>query len=98
MSGELGEVGAGDPAFPPIQRVVTGHDENGRAVFSSEDLREPQPIPTGDANFPLLCEAPPIEPSGKRRAGFPHATTRRGRRARGAGAPAIGSVRTRSRT
>lgn len=40
--------------LPPIQRVVTGHDEHGRAVFKSEDVRSPQPIPTGDANFLLL--------------------------------------------
>ena len=42
------------PVLPPIQRVVTGHDANGRACFKSEDVREPQPIPTGDANFLLL--------------------------------------------
>lgn len=41
-------------AFPPIQRVVTGHDENGRACFKSEDFREPMPVPTGDADFLLL--------------------------------------------
>ena len=40
--------------LPPIQRVVTGHDEDGRSVFLSEDVKEPQPIPTGDANFLLM--------------------------------------------
>lgn len=43
-----------DTAFPPIQRVVTGHDVSGRAIFKSEDVSEPQLIPTGDANFLLL--------------------------------------------
>lgn len=40
--------------LPPIQRVVTGHDENGRACFKSQDIREPRLIPSGDANFLLL--------------------------------------------
>ncbi len=40
--------------LPPIQRVVTGHDANGRACFKSEDVAEPKLIPTGDANFLLL--------------------------------------------
>jgi hypothetical protein len=26
----------------PIQRVVTGHDENGRAIFKSEDITPPK--------------------------------------------------------
>jgi quercetin dioxygenase-like cupin family protein len=43
-----------EPALPPIQRVVTGHNDQGRACFVSEDLAEPQPVPTGDANFLLL--------------------------------------------
>jgi len=41
-------------ALPPIQRVVTGHNEEGRACFKSEDAKEPQLVPTGDANFLLL--------------------------------------------
>jgi len=40
--------------LPPIQRVVTGHNEDGRAYFISEDVQEPQVVPTGDANFLLL--------------------------------------------
>lgn len=40
--------------LPPIQRVVTGHDANGRACLVSEDVAEPQLVPTGDANFLLL--------------------------------------------
>jgi quercetin dioxygenase-like cupin family protein len=40
--------------LPPIQRVVTGHNAEGRACFVTEDVKEPQPVPTGDANFLLL--------------------------------------------
>lgn len=45
---------ASDQTLPPIQRVVTGHNAEGRACFVSEDVKEPQPVPTGDANFLLL--------------------------------------------
>lgn len=52
-----------EPALPPIQRVVTGHNEAGRACFVSEDVKEPQPVPTGDASFLLLwtTEAVPAD-------------------------------------
>lgn len=40
--------------LPPIQRVITGHDANGRACFVSEDIAEPELVPTRDANFLLL--------------------------------------------
>jgi hypothetical protein len=33
-----------DSGLPPVQRVVTGHDANGRAVFKSEDAE-----PTDDS-------------------------------------------------
>ena len=46
--------------LPPIQRVVTGHNAEGRACFVSEDVREPQPVPTGDANFLLLWTTPTV--------------------------------------
>lgn len=32
-----------------VRRVVTGHDENGRAVFRSDEEYEPVLVPTGDA-------------------------------------------------
>jgi quercetin dioxygenase-like cupin family protein len=32
-----------------VRRVVTGHDENGRAVFRSDDEFQPVLIPSGDA-------------------------------------------------
>ncbi len=46
---ELSESG-----LPLVQRVVTGHDENGRAVFKSEDFEPTKTIPTGDAAFLLV--------------------------------------------
>lgn len=41
-------------ALPPVQRVVTGHDARGLAVFRSEDWADTKPIPSGDAAFLLL--------------------------------------------
>ncbi len=43
-----------DSGLPPVQRVVTGHDANGRAVFKSEDVAPTRMIPSGDAAFLLL--------------------------------------------
>ncbi|EQB04221.1 cupin [Sphingobium quisquiliarum P25] len=43
-----------DSGLPPVQRVVTGHDENGRATFKSEDVSPTRMIPGGDAAFLLL--------------------------------------------
>ena len=43
-----------DSGLPPVQRVVTGHDAQGRAVFKSEDVSPTRTIPTGDAAFLLL--------------------------------------------
>jgi len=40
-----------DSGLPPVHRVVTGHDANGRAVFRSDDLAPTRMIPTGDASF-----------------------------------------------
>lgn len=39
---------------PPVRRVVTGHDAEGRAVIRSDDAFEPQLIPSGDAAMALL--------------------------------------------
>jgi quercetin dioxygenase-like cupin family protein len=41
-------------ALPAVQRVVTGHDGDGRAVIRSEDWSSPRPIPSGDAAFLLM--------------------------------------------
>ncbi|MBJ7443390.1 MAG: cupin domain-containing protein [Sphingobium sp.] len=43
-----------DSGLPPVQRVVTGHDADGRAVFKSEDVTPTKMIPSGDAAFLLL--------------------------------------------
>lgn len=46
--------------LPPIQRVVTGHDANGRAVFKSEDVTATEAIPSGDAAFLLVWTTPTV--------------------------------------
>lgn len=38
-----------DSGLPPVQRVVTCHDENGRARFRSEDCEPTRMVPSGDA-------------------------------------------------
>lgn len=43
-----------DSGLPLVQRVVTGHDEHGRAVFKSEDRSPTRKIPLGDAAFLLV--------------------------------------------
>jgi len=37
-----------------IRRVVTGHTEEGKAIFTHDDQYETQLIPTGDAKFTLI--------------------------------------------
>lgn len=39
---------------PPVRRIVTGHDDAGRAVFTADDLLPVAPIPSGDAAFSLI--------------------------------------------
>ena len=39
---------------PPVRRIVTGHDEAGRAIIRSDDLLPVNPIPSGDAAFSLI--------------------------------------------
>ena len=43
-----------DSGLAPVQRVVTGHDAAGRAVFKSEDTTPTRMIPSGDASFLLV--------------------------------------------
>jgi hypothetical protein len=43
-----------DSGLPAVQRVVTGHDAAGRAVFKSEDVTPTKLIPGGDAAFLLV--------------------------------------------
>lgn len=49
-----------DSGLTAVQRVVTGHDENGRATFVSEDVTPTKLIPTGDASFLLLWTTPTV--------------------------------------
>jgi quercetin dioxygenase-like cupin family protein len=37
-----------------LRRIVTGHDENGKAIFRSVDELQPEVIKTGDAAFALI--------------------------------------------
>lgn len=43
-----------DSGLPPVQRIVTGHDDQGRAVFKSQDITPTKMIPSGDASFLLI--------------------------------------------
>ncbi|HUD93597.1 cupin domain-containing protein [Sphingobium sp.] len=49
-----------DSGLPPVQRVVTGHDADGRAIFKSEDVMPTRMIPSGDASFLLLWTTPTV--------------------------------------
>lgn len=40
--------------LPPLRRVVTGHDQNGRAIVQSDERFATVPIPGGDAAFALV--------------------------------------------
>ncbi|WP_317928493.1 cupin domain-containing protein [Halioxenophilus sp. WMMB6] len=46
--------------LPPVRRVVTGHDPQGKAVFLNDSAFETQLIPSGDAEFTLLWTAPDL--------------------------------------
>lgn len=43
-----------DSGLPPVRRVVTGHDADGRARFRSDDHFPTKLIPSGDAAFTLV--------------------------------------------
>lgn len=43
-----------DSGLPLVQRVVTGHDTSGRAIFTAEDFSPTRMIPSGDAAFLLM--------------------------------------------
>jgi len=40
-----------------VRRIVTGHDENGRAIFKSDNVYTPELIPSGDAAMVTLWTA-----------------------------------------
>lgn len=44
----------------PIRRVVTTHNEQGKAVFQSDDRFDTELIRSGDAKFALLWTAPEL--------------------------------------
>ena len=43
-----------DNPFPPIRRIVTGHDANGRAIIVTDANFPSEPIAIGGAEFALL--------------------------------------------
>lgn len=43
-----------ESGLAPVQRVITGHDAGGRAIFKSEDWQPTKLIPSGDAAFLLI--------------------------------------------
>jgi quercetin dioxygenase-like cupin family protein len=43
-----------DNPFPPIRRVVTGHDSRGRPIFKSDEQFPSQAIAIGGAEFALV--------------------------------------------
>ena len=49
-----------DSGLPPVQRVVTGHDAQGRALLNSEDVTPTKMIPSGDASFLLIWTTPTV--------------------------------------
>jgi quercetin dioxygenase-like cupin family protein len=52
--------GVSDSGLPLVQRVVTGHDVEGRAIIKSEDFYPTKMIPTGDAAFTLIWTTPTV--------------------------------------
>ena len=48
------------PNIAPFRRVVTGHDENGRAVIRSDEVFELEPVANGQAYFGLVWTAPDL--------------------------------------
>lgn len=50
----------GSSNLPAVRRVVTGHDEAGRAIIRSDDLFPTEDIALGDAAFALIWTAPTL--------------------------------------
>lgn len=44
----------------PVRRVVTGHNNAGRAIFKDDNEFDTQLIPSGDAEFALIWTAPDL--------------------------------------
>ena len=43
-----------------VRRVVTGHDENGKAIFKDDQKFETKLVNSGDAEFALIWTAPDL--------------------------------------
>lgn len=48
------------PFTGPVRRIVTGHDDAGRAVFVSDRRFDPVAVPSGDAAMCLVWTAPDL--------------------------------------
>jgi quercetin dioxygenase-like cupin family protein len=46
--------------LPPVRRIVTGHNDKGRAVFIKDTVFETALIPSGDAEFLQIWTAPDL--------------------------------------
>lgn len=44
--------------LPPVRRVVTGHDPNGRSIIRADEQFPTEPIALGGAEFALLWTSP----------------------------------------
>lgn len=51
---------AGATPFPPFRRIVTGHDEKGRAVVRSDEVFDLESVANGIAYFGLVWTAPDL--------------------------------------
>ncbi|TWB24419.1 cupin domain [Nitrospirillum amazonense] len=49
-----------DSGLPAVRRVVTGHDADARAIFTSDDEFPTRRIPSGDAAFTLIWTTPTV--------------------------------------
>lgn len=47
----------GTSKLPPVRRVVTGHDADGRAIFRDDARFATEDVPSGDASFALIWSA-----------------------------------------
>jgi quercetin dioxygenase-like cupin family protein len=50
----------GSSNLPPVRRVVTGHDDAGRAIISSDERFPTEDIAIGGASFALMWTAPTL--------------------------------------
>jgi quercetin dioxygenase-like cupin family protein len=53
-------MGASDAIGNGVRRIVTGHNAQGQAIVRSDDVYEPEVIPTGDAAMALIWTTPTL--------------------------------------